>query len=148
MPARPCWLRLRTPGPNAANAHIWPKERQIWGTLVRGIETSPGKAHLQCYVKNVPSIERDVRLIVLAASAGSADGWSFFGLGHAFVANMTGNTVLLGLAVFQNHGDLLHPFTALSGYAMGVIAGSLLSRKIPPGAVWTKTISQTLLLEG
>lgn len=24
------------------------------------------------------------------------------------MANMTGNTVLLGLAVFQNHGDLLH----------------------------------------
>ena len=50
------------------------------------------------------SVERDVRLLILAASAGSADGWSYFGLGHAFVANMTGNTVLLGLAVFQLHG--------------------------------------------
>ena len=36
--------------------------------------------------------ERDVMLFLLAASAGSADGWSYFGLGHAFVANMTGNT--------------------------------------------------------
>ena len=53
------------------------------------------------------SVERDVRLLILAASAGSADGWSYFGFGHAFVANMTGNTVLLGLAVFQNHGDVL-----------------------------------------
>ena len=53
------------------------------------------------------SAERDVLLFVLAASAGSADGWSYLGLGHAFVANMTGNTVLLGIAVFQNHGDLL-----------------------------------------
>ena len=51
------------------------------------------------------SVERDVRLLMLAASAGSADGWSYFGFGHAFVANMTGNTVLLGLAVFQPHGD-------------------------------------------
>ena len=59
------------------------------------------------------SVERDVRLLMLAASAGSADGWSYFRLGHAFVANMIGNTVLLGLAVFQDHGDLLHPAIAL-----------------------------------
>lgn len=52
--------------------------------------------------------ERDALLLMLAIAAGSADGWSYFGLGHAFVANMTGNTVLLGIAVFL-HGDLLHP---------------------------------------
>jgi len=40
--------------------------------------------------------ERDLLLLILAVSAGSADGWSYFGIGHAFVANMTGNTVLLG----------------------------------------------------
>jgi uncharacterized membrane protein YoaK (UPF0700 family) len=39
------------------------------------------------------SVGRDVRLLVLAASAGSADAWSYFGLGRAFVANMTGNTI-------------------------------------------------------
>src|ERR1700722_17976765 len=61
---------------------------------------------------------------------------------------MTGNTVLLGLAVFQNHGDLLHPFTALLGYAVGVMIGSLMAGNIPPGAVWSKAISRALLLEG
>jgi uncharacterized membrane protein YoaK (UPF0700 family) len=61
---------------------------------------------------------------------------------------MTGNTVLLGLAVFQNHGDLLHPFTALLGYGAGVMIGSLMAGSVPPGAVWTKTISRALLLEG
>ena len=96
----------------------------------------------------MPSVERDLRLLVLAASAGSADGWSYFGLGHAFVANMTGNTVLLGLAVFQNHGDLLHPFTSLVGYGAGVMIGSLMAGNIPPGAVWSKTVSRSLLLEG
>jgi hypothetical protein len=30
------------------------------------------------------------------------------GFGHALVANMTGNAVLLGLAVFQDPGDVLH----------------------------------------
>ncbi len=61
---------------------------------------------------------------------------------------MTGNTVLLGLAVFQNHGDVLHPFTALFGYALGVVIGSLMAGNIPPGAAWSKTISRALLLEG
>ncbi len=93
------------------------------------------------------SVERDVRLLMLAASAGSADGWSYFGFGHAFVANMTGNTVLLGLAVFQPHGDWLHPVISLSSYAAGTMIGSRLTQKVQPGAIWSKAISWTLLLE-
>jgi uncharacterized membrane protein YoaK (UPF0700 family) len=93
------------------------------------------------------SVERDVRLLMLAASAGSADGWSYFGFGHAFVANMTGNTVLLGLAVFQPHGNWLHPLISLSSYAAGTMIGSRLTEKVQPGAVWSKAISWTLMLE-
>jgi uncharacterized membrane protein YoaK (UPF0700 family) len=93
------------------------------------------------------SIERDVRLLMLAASAGSADAWSYFGFGHAFVANMTGNTVLLGLAVFQPHGDLLHPVISLVCYAAGALIGPLLTGKVPPGTLWSKAISRTLMLE-
>jgi uncharacterized membrane protein YoaK (UPF0700 family) len=93
------------------------------------------------------SVERDVRLLVLAASAGSADAWSYFGLGHAFVANMTGNTVILGLAVFQDHGDMLHPAIALGCYAAGAMLGSLLTGGVRPGKVWARAISWTLMLE-
>jgi uncharacterized membrane protein YoaK (UPF0700 family) len=93
------------------------------------------------------SVGRDVRLLILAASAGSSDGWSYFGIGHAFVANMTGNTVLLGLAVFQNHGDMLHPAIALGCYAAGAVIGSLLTGRVQPGAVWSKAISWTLMVE-
>jgi uncharacterized membrane protein YoaK (UPF0700 family) len=92
------------------------------------------------------SVERDVRLLMLAASAGSADGWSYFGFGHAFVANMTGNTVLLGLSVFQPHGDWLHPVISLCSYAAGTMIGSRLTEKVQP-AVWSKAISWTLMLE-
>jgi uncharacterized membrane protein YoaK (UPF0700 family) len=95
----------------------------------------------------VHAVERDVRLLILAASAGSADGWSYFGLGHAFVANMTGNTVLLGIAVFQNHGDLLHPAISLGCYAVGAVIGSFLTGDVPPGTFWSKAISWTLMLE-
>ena len=93
-------------------------------------------------------IERDALLYVLAVSAGSADGWSFSGLGHAFVANMTGNTVLLGLGVFQTNGNLLHPLLSLCCYAVGVTLASLLTRRDSQGVVWSKAVSRTLLLEG
>jgi uncharacterized membrane protein YoaK (UPF0700 family) len=92
-------------------------------------------------------MERDVRLLILAVTAGSADGWSFFGLGHAFVANMTGNTVLLGVAVFQNHGALLHPVLALGSYAAGALIGSLLTGDVRPDNGWSKRISWTLMIE-
>jgi uncharacterized membrane protein YoaK (UPF0700 family) len=95
----------------------------------------------------VRSVERDLRLLILAASAGSADGWSYFGFGHAFVANMTGNTVLLGLAVSQAYGDLLHPLIALGCYVAGAALGSLLTGSVRADTVWSKAISRTLLLE-
>lgn len=62
--------------------------------------------------------ERDILLLTLAVAAGSADGWSYFGLGHAFVANMTGNTALLGIAVFLQR-DALHPSISLGRYVAG-----------------------------
>ena len=92
-------------------------------------------------------IERDGLLFILAVSGGSADGWSYFGLGHAFVANMTGNTVLLGMGVFQIHGDLLHPLISLGCYAAGVAIASFLTRKVSPTSVWSRAISGMLFLE-
>ncbi len=41
MLAQECRLRLGTSRSRVATSHIWPKEGQIWGTLVRGNETSP-----------------------------------------------------------------------------------------------------------
>jgi uncharacterized membrane protein YoaK (UPF0700 family) len=87
---------------------------------------------------------------MLAACAGSADAWAYLGLGHAFVANMTGNTVLLGMSVFSVHGDALHPLTSVICYVLGVITGSLFARKAQPeqeGRAWPVQISGTLLLE-
>jgi uncharacterized membrane protein YoaK (UPF0700 family) len=95
----------------------------------------------------VRSVERDFRLLVLAASAGSADGWSYFGFGHAFVANMTGNTVLLGLAVFQDHGHVLPLVISLGFYALGAMLGALLTGSVRADTVWSRAISRTLLLE-
>lgn len=90
--------------------------------------------------------ERDVLLLMLAVAAGSADGWSYFGLGHAFVANMTGNTVLLGIATFLN-GDLLHPGISLVCYLAGAVLAAFLTRNIREGASWPRVVSKTLALE-
>lgn len=86
-------------------------------------------------------------LMLLAVAAGSADAWSYFGLNHAFVANMTGNTVLIGVAMAHRNGDFRHPLISLVGYALGVMAGSLLTRKVRPEILWPRAVSWTLLVE-
>lgn len=91
--------------------------------------------------------ERDGLLLVLAAASGSADGWSYFGLAHSFVANMTGNTVLAGMAVFQKGGDVSHPLLSLCCYAIGAASAAFFTRKIHQGVVWARAITVTLLLE-
>jgi uncharacterized membrane protein YoaK (UPF0700 family) len=96
----------------------------------------------------VKDSERDALLLLLAAASGSADGWSYFGIAHAFVANMTGNTVLLGISIFHLHGDYIHPLIAVAGYVAGTALGTLLTRKVQPGSVWDRRVSSTLFLEG
>ena len=44
---------------------------------------------------------RNELVLLLACVAGSVDAVSYMGLGHVFTANMTGNTVLLGMALGQ-----------------------------------------------
>jgi len=95
----------------------------------------------------VKDTERDGLLLLLAAASGSADGWSYFGIAHSFVANMTGNTVLLGIAVFQSHGDLLHPLLAIAGYVAGVALGTLICRNVPQGSTWARPVSLSLFVE-
>lgn len=91
--------------------------------------------------------ERDLLLVLLAISAGSADGWSYFGLGHAFVANMTGNTVLAGISVLGFAPDLLHPAIAIGCYVGGVITAALITLRVRQGATWPRPISAALLVE-
>ncbi len=92
------------------------------------------------------SAERDFLLFLLAIAAGAADGWSYTSLGHAFVANMTGNTVLIGLAVFER-GSPLHPLISVACYAMGTIVATYLVRNTREGVVWARQVSWALLFE-
>lgn len=91
--------------------------------------------------------ERDFLLFILAAAAGAADGWSYMGLGHAFVANMTGNTVLIGLGVFTQR-DLIAPLVSLGCYAVGTAVAAYGTRTVGARALWSRAVSWTLLAEG
>src|SRR5215218_5913432 len=52
-----------------------------------------------------PATVRDAMLVLLSLAAGCLDAVGYLGLGQIFVANMTGNTVLLGLALGQARGQ-------------------------------------------
>ncbi len=78
----------------------------------------------------------DMALILLALAAGCVDGVSFLGLGQVLTAAMTGNTVLLGLALGQ--GDVpgaLHSIMALLGFFAGVLFGAALVERRVVGSI-------------
>jgi uncharacterized membrane protein YoaK (UPF0700 family) len=100
--------------------------------------------------------QREVLVAGLAAVAGALDSWAYFSLGHLFIANMTGNTVMLGFAAATR--DWSHAAaagSAIASYALGVFLGALLSRPVrhlvkraPAGAIlWPPRITAMLCLE-
>lgn len=83
----------------------------------------------------------DWRLLVLALTAGSVDAASYLGLAHAFPANMTGNTVLLAIALAHGgHAEFVPSAVALAGFSLGVIGGALLI-----GALGRRAASRSVL---
>jgi uncharacterized membrane protein YoaK (UPF0700 family) len=60
-----------------------------------------------------------VRLVALTIGAAATDALSYLGLGHVFPANMTGNTVLLGLGVATgDYAGAYRASTALGAYVI------------------------------
>jgi len=91
---------------------------------------------------------RDAMLTSLSLAAGCVDAVGYLGLGQVFVANMTGNTVLLGLAIGQVDGrGVLHAGTALAGFVLGVTVGAAIVERGPERAAWTPAITAALGLE-
>ncbi|HEX6471775.1 MAG TPA: YoaK family protein [Streptosporangiaceae bacterium] len=61
----------------------------------------------------------------LALVAATTDAINFLGLGRVFTANMTGNTVLLGVGVASgDHTAALRSATALGGFLLGTAVGA------------------------
>jgi uncharacterized membrane protein YoaK (UPF0700 family) len=73
------------------------------------------------------------------------DAASYLGLGHVFTANMTGNTVLLGVALARDSGgDAARAGVALGGFCVGAAAGIAVMRT---GRPWPQAASRAFLLE-
>jgi uncharacterized membrane protein YoaK (UPF0700 family) len=95
---------------------------------------------------------RDVLVVVLAATSGYIDAVSYLGLGRVFTSNMTGNTVLLGLALGQAQGvAALRSAVALAGYLGGVAGATLIVGREEGGKgspVWPTAVTTAVTVEG
>ena len=70
-----------------------------------------------------------VRTTTLTAIAGMADAVGYITMGGVFAANMTGNTVLAGIAVAaRQHTDASHHFLPLIAFFLGSMLSRVLSR--------------------
>jgi len=87
-------------------------------------------------------------LLALTWAAGNIDAISYFGLGHVFTAMMTGNTVLLGLALAQ--GEVLaalRSILALVGFSVGVFVGALIVERESEPQDWPAVVTNAIGLE-
>jgi uncharacterized membrane protein YoaK (UPF0700 family) len=87
-------------------------------------------------------------LTLLAMAAGCVDAASFLGLGQVMTAAMTGNTVLLGLALGQADAEgALRATVALAGFVAGALVGAAIVQRGPSGVVWAPAVTAALALE-
>lgn len=94
------------------------------------------------------TVARDGLLLLLAVAAGCVDAVSYLGLGEVFTAAMTGNTVLLGLAIGQGRAQAaLRSIVALAGFVAGAVAGRVIVGRGPEGSVWPPAVTLAFALE-
>src|SRR5262249_31604884 len=91
---------------------------------------------------------RESMLLLLSLAAASLDAISYLGLGHVFTAMMTGNIVLLGLALAQ--GEVLaalRSIIALIGFAIGVFVGAIIVERESGLPEWPAAVTGALCIE-
>ncbi|HQX52053.1 MAG TPA: YoaK family protein [Planctomycetaceae bacterium] len=99
-------------------------------------------------VERRSSAIRNGLLLVLAFTAGYIDALSYLGLGRVFTANMTGNTVLLGIALAQFDGDAIaRAGLALAGFVAGAAAGAWIVERDHSDSLWPWSVTLSLILE-
>jgi len=90
---------------------------------------------------------RDLLLVALTFAAGSVDAVALLRL-DVFTAVMTGNIVLLGLAIGQGaFGNALRSVVALIAYGVGVIVGARIVGAIAIETHWSPKVTRALGVE-
>jgi uncharacterized membrane protein YoaK (UPF0700 family) len=88
-----------------------------------------------------------IDLILLSIAAGSADAAGYLGLGKIFTANMTGNIVLLGLALSEGRSaDTGRTLLSLLAFIVGTCAGGWLCGRVPKKN-WAPPITLVIAIE-
>lgn len=88
-----------------------------------------------------------VLMLVLTFSTGVVDAVGYLGLDRVFTGNMTGNVVILGMALTGADGlPVVGPIVALAGFAAGAIVAGAVLRGSRKG--WGRRITTLLGLVG
>jgi len=88
-------------------------------------------------------------LVLLSIAAGSADAAGYLGLGKVFTANMTGNIVLLGIALSEGRsGDTSRSLIALFAFVAGTCMGGWMCTDVAQKQGWAPQITRVIALEG
>jgi uncharacterized membrane protein YoaK (UPF0700 family) len=94
----------------------------------------------------IPRPARDWLLILLTGSAGSIDAAVFL-KSHVFTANMSGNTVLLGLGLARVQSmSVANTLFALCGFCFGAGIGTLIVQPLVTKRGWSHKVNQALSL--
>ncbi len=89
-----------------------------------------------------------VDLVLLSMAAGGADAAGYLGLGKVFTANMTGNVVLLGIALSEGHSAATwRTLFSLLSFIAGTCAGGWLCRGVTKKEHWTAQITRVVSYE-
>ncbi len=92
-------------------------------------------------------VVRDVLLLALAACGGALDAASYLRT-HAFIANVTGDTIVLGLAAGGRHlSDAAHAGVAIAAFAAGAFCGTALGDEATKDDPWPKRVGRPFALE-
>src|SRR5467141_981 len=87
-------------------------------------------------------------LCLLAWAAGIVDAVSYLGLGRVFAAMMTGNTVLLALAIGQGESmAVLRSALALAGFSVGAATGALIVTRGRSRDEWPPSVTAAFAFE-
>ncbi|WP_100348624.1 YoaK family protein [Luteimicrobium subarcticum] len=97
------------------------------------------------HLRRTPAHAHLVLMLALTFTTGVVDAVGYLGLDRVFTANMTGNVVVLGMAL-AGADDLpvLGPAIALAGFFVGAVLGGRLVRKGPTGWGRRSTVGFTL----
>jgi uncharacterized membrane protein YoaK (UPF0700 family) len=92
---------------------------------------------------------RDLAVVALAMVSGATDALGFLALGSAFTSVMTGNMVLVGIAVGAGDGSAIGIVgTAIVSYVVGAGVGARLAGSPVPGdTLWPPAITRALAVE-